>query len=166
MRLLPPNVSAAGGRVRRTRSAVAATVIMAPAAVVHLPTSSSRTAHARTPAGRRLVTIYSVMGAVIAPTLVEPTALAAATRVSAAPIRTALSIIFVRRAFVYRHDNGGDDSQGSVLTQRELRRTLLFVASVTKGKGKGWGPTSGPRPAFFPLFTNVLEVGSSKVHVA
>jgi len=141
-------------------------VIMAPAAVVHLPTSSSRTAHARTPAGRRLVTIYSVMGAVIAPTLVEPTALAAATRVSAAPIRTALSIIFVRRAFVYRHDNRGDDSQGSVLTQRELRRTLLFVASVTKGKGKGWGPTSGPRPAFFPLFTNVLKVGSSKVHVA
>jgi hypothetical protein len=63
--------------------------------------------------------------------------------------------------------NRCDDSQGSILTQRELRRTPLFVASVTKGKGKGWAPTSGPRPAFFPLFTNVLEGRFSEIrHLA
>jgi hypothetical protein len=52
-----------------------------------------------------------------------------------------------------------DDSQGSVLTQRDLhRRPLLLGPWVSKGKRGGLGSYIGsPALPLFPLFTNVRE---------
>ena len=174
MRLPPPlrAVSGAGRLVRRTTSAVAAAALMARVPHVRLVRSCSATAHAQTPARgikRAPPRVLAVMLAILLLQAQRATAVttAPAPGFAVTAIATVISGSFVTtsgcsRGSVYLHARGYD-SRGSVLTQRELRRTPLLSTRVTKGKGRG--DTSGPRPSSFPLSTNVVEDEFSEVRM-